>query len=425
MDTGNTAWLLAGAALVLFMTPGLALFYGGMVRSKNVLNMLMMNFFTISIVTLIWVLIGFTLAFGPDAGGGIIGKLDFIGLKDITGKDVWPNTTVPNAAFMAFQLMFAIITPALITGAVAERMKFSAWVVFCALWSLIVYSLVAHWAFAADGWIFKMGARDFAGGMVVHINAGIAALACVLALGPRRGFGKEPFRPHSLPLTLLGAGILWFGWFGFNAGSALAADSVAASAFMATHIAAALAAMGWVAAEWVKTGKPTTLGAASGAVAGLVAITPCAGFVPPLAAIVIGVAAGVLCYLAVSLKFRLGYDDSLDVVGVHLVGGIVGSILLGVFAQTSINPAGLCKGTFANDVCDGTVLKGLIYGGGGFFLRQIVAVVVVVIFTFIVSFVLARIVQLVMGLRASEEQEYTGLDIALHEERAYVLSESA
>ncbi len=413
MDTGDTAWVLAGAALVLFMTPGLALFYGGMVRSKNVLNMLMKNFFTISIVTLIWVLVGFTLAFGPDAGGGLIGKLSYIGLKDITGENPWPGTKVPDAAFMAFQLMFAIITPALITGAVAERMKFSAWVVFCTLWSLIVYSLVAHWAFASDGWIYKMGARDFAGGLVVHINAGIAALACVLVLGPRKGFGRELFRPHSLPLTLIGTGILWFGWFGFNAGSALTAGRLAASAFVATHVAAAMAALGWVAAEWIKTGKPTTLGAASGAVAGLVAITPCAGFVGPLAAIVIGIAAGVICFLAVSLKFKLRYDDSLDVVGVHLVGGIVGSLLLGVFAQRSINPEGLGDA------------QGLIYGDVAFFGKQVVAVVAVLVFGFVVSFVLAKLVDVVVGLRATEEQERTGLDISLHEEQAYTLSEVA
>ena len=419
LNTGDTAWVLVSAALVLFMTPGLALFYGGMVRSKNVLNMLMKNFFTISIVTLIWVLIGFTLAFGPDLGGGILGNFDFIGLQDLDGDAILANApTIPALAFMAFQLMFAIITPALITGAIAERMKFSAWVVFCTLWSLIVYSLVAHWAFAADGWIFKLGARDFAGGLVVHVNAGVAALACVLALGPRKGFGREPFRPHSLPLTLLGTGILWFGWFGFNAGSALGANRLAGSAFVATHVAASLAALGWVAAEWVRTGKPTTLGAASGAVAGLVAITPCAGFVGPLAAIVIGLVAGVLCYLAVSLKFRFRYDDSLDVVGVHMVGGIAGSILLGVFAQQSINPAGLTD-------ADGNTIEGLIYGDAGFFLKQLVAVAAVLVFTFIASFILAKLVDLVIGLRATEEQELGGLDIALHEERAYVLSESA
>jgi ammonium transporter, Amt family len=414
LNTGDTAWVLISTALVLFMTPGLALFYGGMVRSKNVLNMLMKNFFTISIVTLIWVVIGFSLAFGADAGGGIIGNMDFVGLNDIKVDTILGNApTIPGMLFMAFQLMFAIITPALITGAVAERMKFSAWVVFCALWSLIVYSAVAHWAFAPDGWIFKMGARDFAGGLVVHINAGVAALACVMVLGPRKGFGKEPFRPHSLPLTLLGTGILWFGWFGFNAGSALGANGLAAMAFVTTNIAAALAALGWVLAEWLKTGKPTTLGAASGAVAGLVAITPCAGFVGPMAAIAIGVVAGVLCFFAVSLKFRFGYDDSLDVVGVHLVGGVAGSIMLGIFAQNSINPAGLLDGE--------TQLEGLIYGGGGFFVNQLIAVAAVLVFSFVATFIIAKVVDMVIGFRATEEQEFSGLDISLHEERGYVL----
>ncbi len=416
MNGGDTAWVLASAALVLFMTPGLALFYGGMVRSKNVLNMLMKNFFTISIVTLIWILIGFTLAFSKDAGGGIIGGLSFIGLRGVTGANLWPGTHIPDTVFMAFQLMFAIITPALITGAIAERMKFSAWVAFCTLWALIVYPLVAHWAFASDGWIAMMGARDFAGGLVVHINAGIAALAGIIVLGPRKGFGREAFRPHSLPLTLLGTGILWFGWFGFNAGSALAANGLAASAFIATQVAASMAALGWVAAEWLHTGKPTTLGAASGAVAGLVAITPCAGFVGPLASIVIGIIAGVVCFFAVNIKWRFGYDDALDVVGVHMIGGIAGSILLGIFAQYSINPDGL---TDAN----GRHVQGLIYGDAGFFLKQIVAVLAVLVFGFIASFVLAKLVDVVIGLRASPEQEFNGLDISLHEERAYALSE--
>jgi Amt family ammonium transporter len=406
INAGDTAWVLAAAALVLFMTPGLALFYGGMVRAKNVLAMLMANFFTITVVTLIWIVIGYSLAFGP--GGGLIGNFDFFGLKD-TGAD--PSAfaaTIPGSAFMVFQLMFAIITPALITGAVAERMKFSAWVVFCAVWSLVVYSVVAHWAFAPDGWLFDWGVRDFAGGLVVHINAGAAALALVLVLGKRNGWPKEPIRPHSLPLTLLGTGILWFGWFGFNAGSALGANSVAANAFVTTQVAAAMGAGGWVVAEWLKTGKPTTLGAASGAVAGLVAITPCAGFVGPMSAIVIGIVAGVLCFLAVSLKFRFGYDDSLDVIGVHLVGGIVGSLLLGIFADTAFNEAGP---------------EGLLAGGGDFLVKQLVAVIVVIAFSFIASYVLATIIKAVMGLRATEEDEVAGLDIALHEERGYVLAE--
>ena len=398
MSDGTIAWLLTSSALVLFMTPGLALFYGGMVRSKNVLNMLMKNFFTISIVTVVWTVIGYTLAFGTDMGG-FIGGLDFLGLKGVEGDSL---------LFMVFQMMFAIITPALISGAVAERMKFSAWVLFTTLWALIVYPIVAHWGFAADGWLFAWGVRDFAGGLVVHINAGVAALALVFALGPRKGYGVEAMRPHSLPLTLIGTGILWFGWFGFNAGSALAADGIAVSAFVTTQIAAAVAALAWVVAEWMKTGKPTTLGAASGAVAGLVAITPGAGFVSPMSAIAIGLAGGFLCFGAVNLKSRFGYDDSLDVVGVHLAGGIVGSVLLGVFAQASINQA---------------VPDGLLFGGGTFFIKQVVAVLAVMAFTFVASYILARIVKAIVGLRVDENQETEGLDISLHEERGYVLSE--
>jgi Amt family ammonium transporter len=398
VSEGTVAWLLASSALVLFMTPGLALFYGGMVRSKNVLNMLMKNFFTISIVTVVWTVVGYTLAFGPDIGG-LIGGLDFFALRGVEGDGL---------LFMVFQMMFAIITPALISGAVAERMKFSAWVLFTTLWALIIYPIVAHWGFAAEGWLFAWGVRDFAGGLVVHINAGIAALALVFALGPRRGFGAEAMRPHSLPLTLLGTGILWFGWFGFNAGSALAADGIAITAFVTTQIAAAVAALGWVVAEWMKNGKPTTLGAASGAVAGLVAITPGAGFVSPMSAIVIGAVAGFLCFLAVSLKFRFGYDDSLDVVGVHLVGGITGSVLLGVFAENRINPA---------------VSDGLLLGGTDFFFKQVVAVLAVMVFTFVASYLLARIVKAITGLRVEESQETEGLDISLHEERGYVFSE--
>jgi Amt family ammonium transporter len=398
MSEGTIAWLLVSSALVLFMTPGLALFYGGMVRSKNVLNMLMKNFFTISIVTVVWTLVGYTLAFGTDIGG-IIGGFDFLGLKGVGGDAL---------LFMVFQMMFAIITPALISGAVAERMKFSAWVLFTTLWALFVYPVVAHWGFAADGWLFAWGVRDFAGGLVVHINAGIAALALVFALGPRKGFGAEAMRPHSLPLTLLGTGILWFGWFGFNAGSALAADGIAINAFVTTQIAASVAALGWVVAEWLRNGKPTTLGAASGAVAGLVAITPGAGFVSPLSAMAIGLSAGFVCFWAVSLKFRFGYDDSLDVVGVHLAGGIVGSVLLGVFAQSSIN-------SFVPD--------GLLFGGVGFFLKQVAAVAAVIVFTFVATYLLARIVKAITGLRVDDNQETEGLDISLHEERGYVLAE--
>jgi Amt family ammonium transporter len=401
VSEGTVAWLLASSALVLFMTPGLALFYGGMVRSKNVLNMLMKNFFTISIVTVVWTVVGYTLAFGPDIGG-LIGGLDFFALRGVEGDGL---------LFMVFQMMFAIITPALISGAVAERMKFSAWVLFTTLWALIIYPIVAHWGFAAEGWLFAWGVRDFAGGLVVHINAGIAALALVFALGPRRGFGAEAMRPHSLPLTLLGTGILWFGWFGFNAGSALAADGIAITAFVTTQIAAAVAALGWVVAEWMKNGKPTTLGAASGAVAGLVAITPGAGFVSPMSAIVIGAVAGFLCFLAVSLKFRFGYDDSLDVIGVHLVGGIIGSVLLGVFADASVNAAG----------------KDGVFSGGGWSLfgEQVLAVAVVMVFSFVVSYAIAVVLKLFLpgGIRVSEEDEETGLDLTLHTETGYALAE--
>jgi Amt family ammonium transporter len=390
---------LTSSALVLFMTPGLALFYGGMVRSKNVLNMLMKNFVTIAIVTVVWSVIGYTLAFGTDVGGGFIGGLDFLGLEGVEGDAL---------LFMVFQMMFAIITPALISGAVAERMKFSAWVLFMALWALIIYPIVAHWGFAADGLLFSWGVRDFAGGLVVHINAGIAALALVFALGPRKTFGLEPNRPHSLPLTLLGTGILWFGWFGFNAGSALAADGIAINAFVTTQIGASMAALGWMIAEWRKTGKPTTLGIASGAVAGLVAITPGAGFVSPLSAMAIGLIAGIACFYAVNLKYRFRYDDSLDVVGIHLVGGIAGSILLGVFAQSSVNEA---------------VPNGLLYGGVDFFFKQVVAVLAVIVFSFIASYILARVVKAITGLRVDDDAEDNGLDISLHEERGYVLTE--
>jgi Amt family ammonium transporter len=400
MDPGSIAWLLVSSALVLFMTPGLALFYGGMVRSKNVLSMLMNNFFTISIVTVIWVVIGYTLAFGADLGGGFLGGFDYLGLEGLSGDTL---------LFAVFQMMFAIITPALISGAVAERMKFSAWVLFITLWSILVYPVVAHWGFAADGLLFEWGARDFAGGLVVHVNAGIAALALVFALGPRKGFKEESMRPHSLPLTLLGTGILWFGWFGFNAGSALAADANAITAFTTTQIAASVAALGWVVAEWWKTGKPTTLGAASGAVAGLVAITPCAGFVSPLASIAIGLIAGVVCFWAVSLKFRFNYDDSLDVVGIHLAGGIVGSLLLGIFASTAVNEA--------------VGLDGLLFGETSLFLKQVGALGAVLVYGFVASYLLARLTKAITGLRADEKAEIDGLDIALHEERAYVLTD--
>jgi Amt family ammonium transporter len=394
MAAGDIAWVLMACALVLFMTPGLALFYGGMVRTRHVLNMLMMNFFTIPVVTVVWLLIGYSFAF-DDTIGGLIGGIGKAGLAGVGDEEL---------LFFAFQMMFAIITPALISGAVADRMKFSAWVAFTALWALIVYPIAAHWGFSEGGWLFSWGARDFAGGLVIHINAGIAAFALIRILGPRKGFGSESMRPHSLPLTLIGTGILWFGWFGFNAGSAFAADGNAIRALVTTQIGASLGALGWVIAEWRKTGKPTLLGAASGAVAGLVAITPAAGFVSPLSAVVIGLIAGLVCLWAVSLKSRFGYDDSLDVVGIHMVGGIIGSILTGVFASTELNPA---------------VANGLVHGEVGFFLKQVVGVIAILAFSYAATWLVATIVDRTVGLRVSERDEIEGLDITQHEERAY------
>ena len=405
LNAGDTAWVLVSSALVLFMTPGLALFYGGMVRAKNVLAMLMQNFFAMGIVTVLWVLVGYSLAFGDLGDGGFIGNFDFAGLEDLA------NTTtgsIPTLAFVAFQLTFAIITPALITGAIADRMRWPAWVGFITLWSLLVYLPVAHWVFAG-GWLAERGALDFAGGTVVHVNAGAAALALVFILGKRRGWPKEPMPPHSLPLTLLGTGILWFGWFGFNAGSALAANGVAAQAFLNTFVAAAAGMLGWLIVERLKAGHATTLGAASGAVAGLVAITPCAGFVGGLSPIVIGGLAGMICFLAISLKFKFGYDDSLDVVAVHLVGGILGSVLLGLFADASVNELGK---------------DGAFYGGGwGLFGEQALAVGAVMAFSLVVSAVIALVLKVVLpgGIRVSEDDENTGLDVSEHSENGYAL----
>ena len=409
MDTGDTTFILVASALVMFMTPGLALFYGGMVRSKNILGTLMQSFFALGLVSVLWVLIGYTLAFGPDKGG-LIGGLDFIGFKDVGAA---PNAdlaaTIPHSLFATFQMMFAIITPALITGAFAERMKFTGYVAFTSLWLLLVYSPIAHWVWAPGGWIRELGVLDFAGGTVVHINAGVAALAVVLVIGKRKGWGKEAFVPHNLPLTILGTGILWFGWFGFNAGSALGANGLAASAFLATNLGAAAGALGWALVDGRKERKSTTLGVASGAVAGLVAITPAAGFVGPLAAIAIGLVGGVVCAYAVGLKFRFGYDDSLDVVGVHLVGGMVGALLTGIFADTLINEAGV---------------DGLIAGGGLTLLgKQFIGVGVTLAFSFIASYGIAKVVDATIGLRVTEEDEITGVDLAQHSEAGYAFAE--
>lgn len=406
INTGDTAWMLVSTALVMFMTPGLALFYGGMVRSKNVLGTLMQSFIMLGVGTVVWVLYGYSLAFGPDHFG-LIGDFSWVALKGIGAapSDTYA-TTIPHILFVMFQMMFAIITPALITGAFAERMKFSSFLVFMVAWMTFVYAPVCHWVWAPDGWLLKLGALDFAGGTVVHINAAFAALAAVIIMGKRRGWGKEAMHPHNLPMTILGTAILWFGWFGFNAGSAVSSGGLAAIAFAVTHIATALGALGWILAEKIKTGKPTTLGAASGAVAGLVAITPASGFVGPIAAMVIGLAAGILCYLAVSLKFKLGYDDSLDVVGVHGVGGIVGALLTGVFASTVINDAGA---------------NGLVHGNPALMINQIIAIVATIAFTFIMSFIILKVIDAVMGLRIDEEDEVTGMDLSLHNETGYAL----
>jgi Amt family ammonium transporter len=407
MDAGNTAWMLISTGLVLFMTPGLAFFYGGMVRAKNVLGMLMQNFFAMGLLAIIWVAIAFSLAFGNFGDGGWIGNLDFAWMRGIN-ESVGPEAfglTIPFVLFCAYQMTFAVITPALITGATADRLKFKAYAIFIAVWLVVVYAPVAHWVFGG-GWLARLGALDFAGGAVVHINAGAAALAMVLVLGKRRGWPREGMHPHSLPLTMLGTGILWFGWFGFNAGSALAANGVAAQALMNTFLAASAGMIGWILVEQVKDGKPTTLGAASGAVAGLVAITPCAGFVGGMSPIFIGLVAGVVCVLAIHLKFKFGYDDSLDVIGVHLVGGIIGALLLGVFADSSVN--------------DLVVNEGLVHGGGATLLwYQFVASAVTLAFSFVASFIIATVIDKVMGLRVSEEDEDEGLDFSQHAETAY------
>ena len=415
MNSGDTAWVLASAALVLFMTPGLAFFYGGMVRAKNVLGMLMQNFFCMGVISVLWMLVVFSLAFGDDHGG-VIGGFKFAGLSGLAhaGATLPGYTgalalTVPPIAFVAYQMMFAVITPALITGATADRLRFAGFAVFAGLWAVLVYAPVAHWVFSPNGWLAQRGALDFAGGTVVHINAGAAALAVVLVVGRRRGWPGDAMPPHSLPLTLLGAGILWFGWFGFNAGSALGANALAAQALINTHLAAAAAMLGWLAVERLKDHRATTLGAASGAVAGLVAITPCAGYVNAAAAVVVGLVAGAVCFLAISLKYRFHYDDALDVIGVHLVGGIVGSLLVGVFATRAVNANGR---------------DGLLAGGGLQLLgEQALAIGVTMIFSFSVSFALAKVIDATIGLRVTPDEEIEGLDTTQHAETGYNLRE--
>ncbi len=404
IDTGDTAFIMISAALVMFMIPGLALFYGGMVRSKNVLGTLMQSFFSLAIVTVIWVLFGYTLAFGPDIGG-LIGGLKWLGLSGVGQAPNEYAPTIPALVFMIYQGMFAGITPALITGAFAERMKFSAFAVFTALWAIIVYPPIAHWVWGG-GWLGALGVLDFAGGIVVHISSGAAALAAVLVVGKRRGFNVEIMHPHNITMTVLGAGILWFGWFGFNAGSALNAGGLAGLAFVTTQLGAVTGVLGWVTAEWLKNGKPTTLGGVSGAIAGLATITPAAGFIGPLSALLLGFVAGVICYFAVSLKWKLGYDDSLDVVGVHLVGGTLGVLGAGLLAQKAVNAAGE---------------NGLFFGNPTFFGIQVFAIVVTFAYAFIASALLLKIVDLTIGLRVSEEDEKTGLDLSQHSEVGYAL----
>ncbi|MBI3393131.1 MAG: ammonium transporter [Nitrospirae bacterium] len=407
IDSGDTAWVLTASALVMLMTlPGLALFYGGLVRRKNALSTIMHSFIILCLISVQWVLWGYTLAFGPDIKQ-LIGGLDFLGLKGMTGAPSSYANTIPDFAFMIFQAMFAVITPALITGAFAERIKFSAFVVFTLLWATIVYDPLAHWVWG-NGWLQKLGALDFAGGTVVHISSGVSALVAAIVIGKRKGHGKEIMAPHNLPFTVLGAGLLWFGWFGFNAGSALAGNALAASAFVATNTATAAAALGWMVVEWAETGRPTVLGAASGAVAGLVAITPAAGFVGPISSIILGFLAGIICYIGVTkIKAAFGYDDALDVFGIHGIGGTWGAIATGLFCSKAVNDGGA---------------DGLFFGGGfGQVTNQIIAVGASWALAIVATFVILKVVDAVMGLRVTDEDEVAGLDLSQHGETGYNL----
>ena len=402
VNAGDTAWIIVASAFVLLMTPGLAFFYGGMVRAKNVLGMLAQNYITMGIVSVLWVLGVYSLAFSGK--GRWIGDLHQFGLNHIWQQATgFEGLTIPPLVFCAFQLMFAIITPALITGGTADRLKFGAWTLFAGIWLVVVYAPVAHWVFSPEGWLFKLGAEDFAGGTVVHANAGAAALALVFVIGKRRGWPKERMRPHNVPFVLLGAGLLWFGWFGFNAGSALAANTLSAYAFVNTNTATGAALLAWMLTEKFRFGHATTLGAASGAVAGLVAITPACGFVSPMGSLIIGFIAGGICCLATGLKEHFGYDDALDVVGVHLVGGVIGALLIGLFGSKKING-----------------VNGLFYGGGWqLLIHQAIAVLAVVIYSFVVTYILGLILQRTWGLRANYSEEATGLDLSQHAETAY------
>ncbi len=404
INGADTVWILISAALVMLMTPGLALFYGGMVRRKNILSTLMMSFVCLGLVGLLWVLYGYSLAFGADKGG-FIGGLNFIGLNNV-GQTPSPiyATTVPQLAFMIYQAMFAVITVALITGSIVERMKFSALFVFSALWMTVVYLPVAHWVWGSGGWLAKLGVLDFAGGSVVHINAGVSALALALLLGKRRGFPTDAMEPNNIPLVVLGAGLLWFGWFGFNAGSAQTAGGLAANAFVTTNTAAAAAALTWMIISWIYR-RPTILGTVTGAVAGLATVTPAAGYVTPLAAIAIGVAASIVCYYSMLLfKTKLGFDDSLDVFAVHGIGGVLGMLFVGVFASLAVNPAGA---------------NGLIAGNGAQLLKQLIGVLCVGAYAFVVTMILGKLIDITIGLRVGQSEETVGLDISQHGERAY------
>jgi ammonium transporter, Amt family len=403
MDSGDTAFMLIATAMVMLMTPGLALFYSGLVRSKNVLSTTMQSFVCLGVITIIWVLYGYSLAFGPDVGH-FVGNLDFAGLKNV-GLSPGPySDTIPDLLFCAFQLMFAIITPALITGAIAERMKFSAYLLFIVFWATFVYFPVCHWVWGQGGWLGEMGALDFAGGTVIHINSGAAALVACLMLGKRKGYGRDAMHPHSLPLTVLGAGLLWFGWFGFNAGSALSAGPTAVLALMTTQVATGAGLLAWVLAEWKVQGKPTVLGAASGALAGLVAITPGAGFVSPVSAMIMGGVAGVLCYAAVVAKGKFGYDDSLDVVGIHGVGGLWGALATGLFASTAANPDGA---------------NGLFFGNPGQFVTQAIGAGAAIAYSVALTFVILKVIDLTVGLRVDIDDETQGLDVTSHGEVGY------
>jgi Amt family ammonium transporter len=409
VDSGDTAWIIVCTALVLLMTPGLAFFYAGLVRSKHALGMIMQSFVAIAIVSVTWVLVGYSLAFDADAGGGLIGGLHLAGLTHAEVAVPGVALTVPPLAFVAFQLMFAIITAALITGASADRMRFGAFVTFIAIWSVVVYAPLAHWTFSPGGWLYKAGLLDFAGGTVVEICSGASALALALVIGPRRGWPREMMAPHNLPLAMLGAGLLWFGWIGFNAGSALTAGNLAASAALATHMSGVGGMIGWLVLEKLRTKKATTLGAASGAVAGLVAVTPAAGFLSPLPALLLGVVAGAVSLFAIRLKFRFKYDDSLDVVAVHYVGGVIGTLFVGLFAAAAVNPA----------VKD----QGLLLGGGLTQLgRQGVGVLAATAFAFTATYAIAWVLRATIGLRVTPDEEFEGLDSSQHAETAYELT---